>query len=101
MVASTGHEPASASARAVASLAQGRTTSLSTRSSSPLIPEQLRDLPSGWLDLTSEAIEARREKLRQLKTRQTHLEAGIDRHLITSDARFAKKHGELAEQLCM
>ncbi|RYY23292.1 MAG: hypothetical protein EOP62_20740 [Sphingomonadales bacterium] len=72
-----------------------------------LIPERLRDLLSGWLDLTSEAIEARREKLRQLKTRQTHLEAGIDRlldlvaegHLTASDARFAKKHGELAEQL--
>lgn len=72
-----------------------------------LLPERLRDLLSGWLDLTSEAIEARREKLRQLKTRQTHLEAGIDRlldlvaegHLTASDARFAKKHSELAEQL--
>lgn len=72
-----------------------------------LVPERLRDLLSGWLDLTSEAVEARREKLRQLKTRQTHLEAGIDRlldlvadgHFTASDARFAKKHRELAEQL--
>src|SRR3546814_3831423 len=30
-----------------------------------LVPERLRDLLSGWLDLTSEAVEARREKLRQ------------------------------------
>ncbi|PAL22815.1 recombinase family protein [Sphingopyxis sp. GW247-27LB] len=59
-----------------------------------LVPERLRDLLSGWLDLTFEAVEARREKLRQLKTRQTHLEAGIDRlldlvaggHFTASDA---------------
>lgn len=72
-----------------------------------LVPERLRDLLSGWLDLTSEAVEARREKLRQLKSRQTHLEGGIDRlldliaegHFTASDARFARKHGELAEHL--
>src|SRR3546814_5122176 len=65
-----------------------------------LVPERLRDPLSGWLDLTSEAVETRRAKLRQLKTRQTHLQAGIDRlhalvadgHSTPSDARFSKQH---------
>ena len=71
-----------------------------------LTSERLRDLLSGWLDFTSEAIEARRETLRQLKSRQTHLEGGIDRlldlvaegHFTASDPRFSKKHAELATQ---
>lgn len=41
-----------------------------------LVPKRLRDPLSGWLDHSSSAAETRREKLRQLRTRETSLEGG-------------------------
>uniref|UniRef100_UPI00345744CA zinc ribbon domain-containing protein n=1 Tax=uncultured Sphingomonas sp. TaxID=158754 RepID=UPI00345744CA len=72
-----------------------------------LTPERLRDLLSGWLDHSTHAVDARREKLRQLRTRQTNLEAGLDRLLDlliegkfkASDPLFSRKHGGLVEQI--
>jgi hypothetical protein len=59
-----------------------------------LTPARLRDLLSGWLDHTEHAVDSRREKLRQLRTRKTSLEAELERlldlvtegHLTASDA---------------
>lgn len=72
-----------------------------------LTPERLRDLLSGWLDHSEKASEGRREKLRQLHTRQTALEGGLERlldcviggQLTASNPQFAKKNAELTEQL--
>ena len=72
-----------------------------------LQPERLEALLAEWLDYTSEAENSRREKLRQLRARQTSLEAGLERlldlvaegHLTASDKRFAKKNAEQKAQL--
>ena len=72
-----------------------------------LQPERLEALLAEWLDHTSEAENSRREKLRQLRARQTSLEAGLERlldrgaegHLTASDKRFAKKNAEQKAQL--
>lgn len=72
-----------------------------------LTPDRLRDLLSGWLDHSHKATEGRREKLRQLRTRQTALEGGLERlldlvvegQLTASNPQFAKKNAELTEQL--
>ena len=72
-----------------------------------LQPARLRELLSAWLDHSNQAEEGRREKLRQLRSRQTSLDAGLERlldlvtegHLTASDKRFAKKHAEQKAQL--
>lgn len=72
-----------------------------------LTPERLRDLLSGWLDHSEQASEGRRERLRQLRSRQTSLEGGLERlldlvvegQLTASNPQFAKKNAELTEQL--
>ena len=71
-----------------------------------LTEERLHELLSGWLDHSANVVEARREKLRQLKTRKSNLEAGsarlidlvADGHLTASDPQFSKKYAELREQ---
>ena len=72
-----------------------------------LQPERLEALLAEWLDHTSEAENSRREKLRQLRARQTSLEAGLERLLdlvaegllTASDKRFARKNAEQKAQL--
>ncbi len=72
-----------------------------------LKPDRLRALLSGWLDQTADAVSARRETLRQLRTRQAGLEAGIKRlldlvtdgHLAANDEHFAGKYREQTDQL--
>lgn len=67
-----------------------------------LVPERLKVLLSGWLDLSADATAARRESMRQLRARKTTLEAGLDRlldlvaegHLSAGDERFSRKYGE-------
>ena len=46
-----------------------------------LQPNRLRELLSEWLDHSRKAEEARREKLRHLRSRQTSLNAGLERLL--------------------
>ncbi|MEN3971654.1 recombinase family protein [Sphingomicrobium sp. XHP0235] len=72
-----------------------------------LHPERLQALLAGWLDHSDQAISERRETLKSLRGRKTHLEAGLERLLdlvadgrfSSSDAIFAKKHGDLSSQL--
>ena len=72
-----------------------------------LAPERLHELLSGWLDHSQQATAGRREKLRQLRTRQTTLEGGLERLLdlvvagefTASNPIFAKKNADLTEQL--
>lgn len=72
-----------------------------------LAPDRLRNLLSAWLDHTEKALDGRREQLRQLRSTQTFLEAGIDRlfdlvaegHLTAADERFAKKYRSQSGQL--
>ena len=121
MVASTGksgqyqYYACSNRARAGTSVCKGRRIGrskldnivLDALESKLLNPERLRDLLSGWLDHSSHAVDARREKLRQVRTRQTNLEAGLDRLLdlviegkyTASNPQFSRKHGELVEQI--
>lgn len=72
-----------------------------------LTPRRLHDLLSGWLDHSADVVEGRRETLRQLRARQTGIEAGLDRlldlvaegHLTATDARFSRKYSEQTAQL--
>lgn len=72
-----------------------------------LKPERLQALLSGWLDYSADASSSRREALRQLRSRQTALEAGVDRLLdlvaegvlTATDERFSRKYAEQTNQL--
>ena len=67
-----------------------------------LAPDRLTELLSGWLDLSADATAARRDSLKQLRARQTTLEAGLDRlldlvtagELTAGDERFSRKYAE-------
>ncbi|WP_407696352.1 recombinase family protein [Sphingomicrobium arenosum] len=72
-----------------------------------LQPERLNALLASWLDHSDKAAEGRRAELKSLRSRQTHLEAGLERlidlvadgHFSSSDPIFAKKHADQTGQL--
>ena len=72
-----------------------------------LSAERFHDLLSGWLDHSAGSTAARRETLRQMRGRETALEAGLDRllDLVTegimtaTDDSFSRKYAEQTQEL--